>query len=188
MQRAPAIVALLLFVALCASLAYWLLQWFAPEPRAVAAPPEATRPLPSVSAAATLFGGRPQAVGGTHVQLRGILQAGRASVAIITTEGKPPRALPLNAEVLPGLTVKEIDARTVVLSERGAERELVLPEFAAQEGGTATLQVGTAPEPQSVSPSSPSSPPPPPSLPSGQVPGSASSPAPPPSPATPQSR
>ncbi len=163
MQRAPAIVALLLFVALCASLAYWLLQWLAPEPRTVAAPPEAARPLPSVSAAATLFGGRPQAAGGAQVQLRGILLAGRASVAIIAAEGRPVRALPVASEVLPGLTVKEIGARAIVLSERGAERELRLPAFAAQEGGSAVMQASTAPEaappsgPPQVQPPSPSS-------------------------------
>lgn len=137
MQRAPALVAFLLFVALCASLAYWLLQWLAPAPRAVAAPPESTRPLPPVAAAAALFGGRPTDAGGTALQLRGILQVGRSgnSVAIIAAEGRPPRTVAVDAEVLPGVTVKEIQARTVVLSERGAERELSLPSFAAQETG-----------------------------------------------------
>ncbi len=146
-QRAPAILALLLFVALCASLAYWLLQWFAPAPRPVAAPPEAARSIAPVAAASALFGGRPQDSGGVQVQLRGILQAGKASVAIIAAEGKPPRALRIDAEVVPGLTIKEIGARTVVLSGRGAERELSLPAFAAQEGGTSVQTVGVAAEP-----------------------------------------
>ena len=148
MQRAPAILALLLFVALCASLAYWLLQWFAPAPRPVAAPPEAARSIAPVAAASALFGGRPQDSGGVQVQLRGILQAGKASVAIIAAEGKPARALRVDAEVVPGLTVKEIGARTVVLAGRGAERELSLPAFAAQEVGTSVQSVGGAAEPQ----------------------------------------
>ncbi len=152
MQRAPAILALLLFAALCASLAYWLLQWFAPAPRAVAAPPEAARTIAPVAAASALFGGRPQDSGGVQVQLRGILQAGKASVAIISAEGKPPRALPVDAEVLPGLTIREVGARTVVLSGRGAERELTLPAFAAQEGGTSVQTVGVAPEPAQQQP------------------------------------
>lgn len=140
MQRAPAIVTLLLFAALCASLAYWLLQWMAPAPRAVAAPPESSRTLPPVAAAAALFGGRPNDAGGTAMQLRGILQVGRAggSMAIISAEGRPPRAVAVDAEVMPGVKVKEIQERTVVLSERGAERQLSLPAFAAQEAGTAT--------------------------------------------------
>lgn len=155
MQRAPAILALLLFAALCASLAYWLLQWFAPAPRAVAAPPEAARAIAPVAAASALFGGRPQDSGGVQVQLRGILQAGRASVAIIAAEGKPARALPVDAEVLPGLTIREIGARTVVLSGRGAERELSLPAFAAQEAGSSAQTVGVAPEPAQPPPSQP---------------------------------
>ncbi len=156
MQRAPAFLALLLFAALCASLAYWLLQWFAPAPRAVAAPPETARAMPPVAAASALFGGRAQDSGGAQVQLRGILQAGKASVAIIAAEGKPARALGVDAEVLPGLTIREIGARTVVLAGRGAERELTLPAFAAQEGGTTVQAVGApaepAPQPQPAAP------------------------------------
>ncbi len=145
MQRAPAMATLLFFAALCASLAYWLLQWLAPAPRAVAAPPESSRTLPPVAAAAALFGGRPSDAGGTAMQLHGILHVGRAggSIAIITAEGRP-RAVAVNVEVMPGVTVKEIQERTVVLSERGAERQLSLPAFAAQETGTVT-PTGAAP-------------------------------------------
>jgi general secretion pathway protein C len=106
-----------------------------------------------VAAAAALFGGRPQEAGGAQLQLRGIVFAGPASVAIIAAEGKPARALAMNAEVLPGLTVKQIAARSVLLSERGSERELSLPPFAAQEGGAAPPQAGVTPEPQPQSPS-----------------------------------
>lgn len=153
MRRAPVIASFLLFLLLCASVAYWLLQWLAPEPRPVAAPPQAERSLPPVAAASTLFGGRPEGGGMSNVQLRGIIRSGRpgGSVAILAAEGKPTRALPVDAEVLPGLTVKEINARTVVLSDGGAERELSLPEFVAQEGGNALLQPGT-PVPQPVAP------------------------------------
>ncbi len=146
MQRAPLIASFLLFLLLCASAAYWLLQWLAPEPRPVAAPPQAERSLPPVAAASTLFGGRAQSGGMGAVQLRGIIRSGRpsGSVAILTAEGQPARALPVDAEVAPGLRIKEIKARTVVLSEHGVERELSLPEFVAQEGGTLSLQPGMA--------------------------------------------
>ncbi len=146
MQRAPVVLGWGWFAVLCASLAYWGLQWFAPAPRAVAAPPEAVRPLPSVASAAALFGGRPQEAGGTQLQLRGIVFAGRSSMAIIAAEGKPARAWPVDAEVLPGLKVKQIAARSVLLSEHGNERELALPPFAAQEAGGASPQVGLTPE------------------------------------------
>lgn len=160
MQRAPAIVGWLLFVALCASLAYWLLQWFAPAPRAVAAPPEAARPAPSVAAMTTLFGGRPQQAGAVSLKLSGIVLAGRSSVALIAAEGKPARALAVDAVVLPGMTVRQINPRSVLLLERGVERELMLPPFAAQEGGTASP--GVVPEPPSLSQPQPPQPPSPP--------------------------
>ena len=148
MQRAPAIASFLLFLILCASIAYWLLQWLAPPPRPVAAPPQAERAPPPVAAAANLFGGHQQGSGMANVQLRGIIRAGNAKngVAIIAAEGKPARALGVNAEVLPGLTVKEITGRGVLLSGRGGERELVLPAFAAQESALAALP-GRSPEP-----------------------------------------
>lgn len=70
-----------------------------------------------------------------NVQLRGVVHSGRASdsVAIIAVEGKPPRALRVNSEIAPGVKVKQILNKTVVVSEQGAERELSLPVFAAQE-------------------------------------------------------
>ncbi len=149
MQRAPTVMAFLLFLALCASVSYWLLQWMAPAPRPVAALPYTTRALPPVAAAANLFGGRALAAGLASVQLRGIIHSGSAagSVAIIAVEGKPARALSANAEVSSGLTVKAINARTVVLSDRGAEKELTLPAFGAQESAMSNLP-GRSPEPQ----------------------------------------
>lgn len=154
MQRAPAIASFLLFLLLCASIAYWLLQWLAPPPRPVAAPPQAERAMPPVAAAANLFGGHQQGAGMANVQLRGIIRAGssKGSVAIIAAEGKPARALGVDAEVLPGLTVKQITARGVVLSDRGAERELALPAFAAQESAMANVPGRTPEPPQAPSP------------------------------------
>lgn len=153
MQRTPAIASFLLFLLLCASIAYWVLQWLAPPPRPVAAPPQADRALPPVTAAANLFGGHQQGAGMANVQLRGIIRTGNAKngVAIIAAEGKPARALGVNAEVLPGLTVKQITAHGVVLSDRGAERELALPAFAAQESAMANVP-GRTPEPPQVPP------------------------------------
>ena len=154
-QRLPAIVSLLLFAALCASIAYWVLQWLAPAPRAVAAPVASEQVMPPVAAAANLFGGAAKGSGVVNVQLRGIIHAGSASgsVAIMTVDGSAPKFYRLHAELMPGVTVKAIHARTVVLSERGAERELVLPAFAAQES-TSGAAVRAMPEqsPQQVQP------------------------------------
>ena len=153
MKRLPALLSLLLFVALCASIAYWVLQWLAPAPRPVAAPPVAGQPMPPLSAASNLFGGNPQS-GASVVQLRGIIHSGRASdsVAIVAVEGKPPRALRVRSEVMPGLQLKEIRARTVILSERGGDREVMLPEFstitvAAQTAAQTGTEAGAPAEP-----------------------------------------
>ena len=79
-----------------------------------------------------------------NVQLRGVVHSGRASdsVAIIALEGKPPRALGVNSEIAPGVKIKQILNKTVVVSEQGAERELSLPVFAAQESSV-TAQAAT---------------------------------------------
>lgn len=135
MTRLPAILSFLLFLALAATLAYWISQWTAPAPRAVSSPPRTERAQVPVSAAANLFGGRSEGTSMANVQLRGVVHSGRASdsVAIIAVEGKPPRALRVNSEIAPGVKVKQILNKTVVVSEQGAERELSLPVFAAQE-------------------------------------------------------
>ena len=54
---------------------------------------------------------------------------------IIATETGPSRALQLHAEVMPGIVVKEINSRSVILSGKGTEREITLPAFAMQSGG-----------------------------------------------------
>lgn len=163
MKRLSAALSLLLFLALCASLTYWLLRWLAPASRPVAAPPVAQRPMPPLSAAYALFGGNPHG-GGTTVQLRGIIHADRAaeSVAIIAVEGKPPRALQIRSEVTPGVQLKEIRARTVILSERGADIEVILPDFStlaapAQSASDANAlpSVATQPPASSMTPQLP---------------------------------
>lgn len=148
LKRLPALTAVALFVALCASATYWALQWLAPTPRAVAAPVVSERAMPAVASAANLFGGATKGGAMVNVQLRGILHAGResGSVAILTADGKPPMFFRLNAEVMPGVTVKAIHAKTVVLSDRGVERELALPAFATQEGAAGGAPQRPVPE------------------------------------------
>lgn len=145
MTRLPVILSFLLFLGLAATLAYWIPQWMAPAPRAVSSPPKSERAQPPVSAAVSLFGGRAQGPAMANVQLRGVVHSGRASdsVAIIAVEGKPPRALRVNSDIAPGMKVKQILNKTVVVSEQGAERELSLPMFTAQESSV-TAQAATS--------------------------------------------
>jgi general secretion pathway protein C len=133
MKRLPVIASFLLFLMLCASITYWVLQWMAPSTRPLIVPMPVERALPEMSAAAILFGGNAEAISAISVQLSGIIMANRGadSVAIIALPGKPARSLHVNAEVIEGLVVKKINSRSVVLSERGVDREVRLPEFAA---------------------------------------------------------
>ncbi len=104
----------------------------APATRPLIAPVAAERALPPMAAAANLFGGNAEAVPTVEVQLSGIIMAKRGadSLAIIALPGKPARALRVNAEVIEGLVIKQINPRNIVLSERGVDREVRLPEFA----------------------------------------------------------
>ena len=147
MKRWPVMVSLVLFLALSASLAYWIVQWTAPAPRAISAPPKSERTMPPISAAASLFGGRSPGSAIANVQLRGVVHSGSlsGSVAIIAVEGKAARALTANSEIAPGVIVKEILNKTVVVSEKGVERELSLPAFAAQESNTTAPQANLPP-------------------------------------------
>ena len=157
MKRLPLVFSFLLFLALSATLAYWIVQWTAPLPRAVSAPPKNERATPPISAAASLFGGRSPGSTIANVQLRGVVHSGSLSdsVAIIAVEGKPPRALMLNSEIVPGMIVKQILNKTVVVSEKGAERELSLPAFAAQESNS-TVPQASIPTAPNLPPANPS--------------------------------
>jgi general secretion pathway protein C len=158
MKRLPLLFSFLLFLALSATLAYWIVQWTAPVPRAVSAPSKSERTMPPISAAASLFGGRsPSSATIANVQLRGVVHSSSLSdsVAIISIEGKSPRALTVNSEIVPGVIVKKILNKTVVVSEKGAERELSLPAFATQEGNTSAPQASVPPAPN-LPPANPS--------------------------------
>lgn len=150
MKRLPLAISFVLFILLCASLAYWGLQMFKPPLRPVAAPPRAAAPEVRPEAATALFGGRaaPVAVASNY-QLRGVIFSGSArdSVAIISADGKPPQAIRLNSEVMPGVTVKEVHPGYVILSENGATKRVELPETGRDAGITSSVPArpGTPP-------------------------------------------
>jgi general secretion pathway protein C len=138
MKRLPLVASFLLFIALCASIAYWALQLFKPPLRPVAAPPRTAQAEVHPQAATALFGARggPVAVASNY-QLRGVIFSGtpRDSVAILSTDGKPAQAVSVNMELIPGVTVKEVHREYVLLSEGGAIKRVELPESAKEQGG-----------------------------------------------------
>jgi general secretion pathway protein C len=69
----PRLISFILFLGLCASLAYWAIEFFTPSPRPVALSATVTQPLPPVSVAAALFGEQADANTMTNIQLRGLI-------------------------------------------------------------------------------------------------------------------
>ena len=129
MKRLPLVTSFTLFIALCVSAAYWAMQLLKPPLRAVAAPPQTNQPAPRLDAAASLLGGRSTAAVASNFQLKGVVVASNPaeSVAILAANGKLAQAIRINKEVLPGVTLKEVHSRYVLLSEGGVIKRVELP-------------------------------------------------------------
>ena len=165
MRRLPQIVSFLLFIALCASVAYWAMQLFKPPVRPVAAPPRAAQAEVRPDAAASLFGNRKGTTAvASNYQLRGVIFSGspRNSVAIISADGKPAQAIGVDQEIASGVTIKEVHRDYVLLSENGTTKRVDLPESAKGLEGIAAASA--APPPRMVTP------PPPPPVPAANQP------------------
>lgn len=131
MKRLPIVVSFVMFIALCVSGTYWAMRLFKAPARPVVAPPPIQHVQVDLAAASSLFGGRAAAVAvASNFQLKGIIAADKPedSAAILSTDGKPPQSIPLNAEVVPGVTVKEVHAKYVLLSDGGVTKRVELPE------------------------------------------------------------
>jgi general secretion pathway protein C len=126
MKRLPLLFTLLALIFLAVSATYWGMQLFKPQQRPIAAAAPASLPEPSPDAAATLFGGQPVANVAMNYQLTGIVAAGRDSVAIIVADGQPPKALKVGRELAPGVSISEVHARYVMLSEGGVMKRVDL--------------------------------------------------------------
>ncbi len=145
MKRLPLVASFLLFIALCASAAYWAMQLFKPPVRPVAEPPRVATAEVSTEAATALFGGKSgQVAVASNYQLKGVIFSGSArdSVAILSADGKPAQAVRANMEVTPGVTIKEVHRDYVLLSEGGATKRVDLPESAKGQNGLAMTTPG----------------------------------------------
>jgi general secretion pathway protein C len=129
MKRWPLITSFVLFVALCASAAYWAMQLFKPAHRAVVQPPQSSYTAPKLDAAAGLLGGRSSFAVASEFQLKGVVVASNPaeSIAILSANGKPAQSIRINAEVAPGVSVKEVHKGYVLLSVGGAMKRVELP-------------------------------------------------------------
>ncbi|TFW13575.1 type II secretion system protein N [Duganella callida] len=140
MKRLPLIVTVLAVVLLSASLAYWGLQLFKPQQRAIAAPPPPPPVVVNIDAAKGLFGGQIAVAAVSNYQLKGVVAArGKDSAAIIAVDNKPAMALAVGKEVVPGVVVKEVHDKFVLLSEGGVIKRVDLPSDAGASSGPAGM-------------------------------------------------
>jgi general secretion pathway protein C len=142
MKRLPWFASFAMFILLCVSIAYWGMQLFQPPLRTVAGVPQAESPALSLEAAKRLFGTRiATSPVSSNYQLKGVLAAARRgkSVAILSADGKPARAVAAGSELAPGVIVREVHPQYVLLSESGIIKRI---ELAAFKSAGATLPPG----------------------------------------------
>lgn len=127
MKRLPPILSFVLFVAVCASTSFWVMQFMKPAPRKISAPP-AIKLMANVESVAGLFGGA-MAVR-TNYLLKGIVFTNPAdqSGAIIAVDGKPGRAYRVNAEISPGVKLSEVHPGYVLILDNGISKRIELPQ------------------------------------------------------------
>ncbi len=155
MKRLPLICSVAAVAVLSASLAYWGMQLFKPKQRPIAAVPVAQVPEANMDAARGLFGGNTAVAAVSNYQLRGVVAdtRGHGSVAIIAADGQPAKAFPVGSELSPGVSVKEVQPRHVILMEGGVQKRLDLmsDQGVSSSGGISSpLGMGGPQEPPPV--------------------------------------
>ncbi len=159
MKRLPLISTVAAVAAVSASLAYWGLQLYKPQQRPIAAPPLQAAAGPQIDSARGLFGGEVAVAAASSYQLRGVVAAanGRGSVAIIATDAQPAKAFPVGAEVVPGVTVKDVQPRFVLLQEGGVQKRVDL--MPVENGAGAALAPPLPGQAPAQPPAAPNAPP-----------------------------
>lgn len=154
MKRLPLILNVLAVAVLAASSAYWALQLYKPAQRPIAAPPPAMRSEPPIASATGLFGGAQVAAVASNYQLTGVVAAGSESVAIIVADGNPAKAVRLGGQVAPGVILREVHPRHVMLSDSGVAKRIDLAKDVKPAAEMAPPAI-TAPPPAVTAPPPP---------------------------------
>ncbi|WP_338846592.1 hypothetical protein V8J88_22950 [Massilia sp. W12] len=167
-KRLPLLASFVLFLALCASAAYWGMQLFKPKQRdAAPAPAPSVQAEQPIDAAMTLFGGKAvHAQAASNYQLKGVVAASnpQRGYALLSADGGIPQAvaagkplLSADGKPLEHVVLQEVHAQYVMLNEGGVSKRLDLP---AQAGAVQAMSGNSAPPPPP--------PPPPPQAHNGQ--------------------
>lgn len=128
MSQLPRLLNFVLFIALCVSLAWWLMPLFSPAPRALSAPPANLVSAPNLSSAAALLGGQASLASNNQYQLTGIVRAqnARDSVAILSTTGQPALSVKAGSKLASEISLSEIHADYVLLDDHGSLKRIAL--------------------------------------------------------------
>ncbi len=130
---------------------------FKPADRSVARPVLDSNIEPGAGQWGGIFGGSQteQAIASNY-ELKGVIIAKKSneSLAIVVANGKPAQTIPLNAEFAPGIILKEVADKYVMISESGVLRRISLPENAVINvvPGSVRPQVGDMPGVSPVAP------------------------------------
>jgi general secretion pathway protein C len=120
--RILSLIALAIF---CATLTWWIVTLTSHQSAPL--PAAAAGRAPSVELAATLFGGQLQRKENQDVRLFGILALQHGAAAIVSYGGEPARAISLGGPLTPGVTVKEVRTRSIIIDRKGTRSEVFLP-------------------------------------------------------------
>ena len=152
MKRLPEVMSFFAVVVLSVSLAYWAMQLFTVPQRPLAAAQLQDRPPASLEAAGALFGGQSTVAAVSQYQLRGVIAAadGHGSMAILALDNKPAMVLAVGATVVPGVTVKEVTPRYVLLLDGGIVKRVEMMVATAKGGAVAAMQAPVTQMPTEV--------------------------------------
>ena len=110
--------------------AYWVLRLVAPAPSMVApTAPVASFREPEAGLAARLMGdvGSGPVASSLNVQVSGVFAAATDSSAVLSVEGRPPRAVLLGRDVAPGFRLVEVRPDGITLEHEGVRTNYVVP-------------------------------------------------------------
>lgn len=135
-QLLPIASAVLLVVAICGLITYWVLTIKAsrtiPAPVGVIA--QTAAPL-NLEPAKALFGvaANSGAALAVQIQLAGVVSPdipGPDAAAIVSVDGKPAEFVRVGREIAPGVILKEVHGKSIVVTRAGATEEIQLPQDA----------------------------------------------------------
>ncbi|CAH2781335.1 MAG: General secretion pathway protein C [uncultured Caballeronia sp.] len=121
------LLSLIAFAIFCATLTWWVITLTTHQSAPL---PAAAWRAPSVEQATTLFGGQLQHQENQDVHLFGILALQHGAAVIVSYGGKPAKAISLDGPLTPGVTIKEVQARSIIIDRNGKHSEIFLPPSA----------------------------------------------------------